>query len=56
MSWPIKSLALLVVTVMFMNSHSYCVRIKSRDHSVASVELSLGWSRMSWAEAEIKAL
>ncbi len=50
MSWRTKSLALLEVTVMLMNSHSYWMRITSRDHSVASEELSLAWSRMSLAE------
>ncbi|TNN52698.1 hypothetical protein EYF80_037078 [Liparis tanakae] len=33
-----------------MNSHSYWVRITSRDHSVASEELSVARSRMSLAE------
>lgn len=54
MSWPNGSLALLAVTVMLMNSHSYWVRITSRDHSVASEELSLGWSRRSLAEVRDK--
>jgi len=50
MSWPRISLAFLEVTVILMNSHSYWVRITSRDHSVASEELSLARSRMSLAE------
>lgn len=48
-SWPSVSVAFWVVTIMLMKSHSYWVRISSRDHSVASDELSLARSRMSLA-------
>lgn len=48
-SWSSRSVAFLVVTIMLINSHSYWVRINSRDHSVASDELSLARSRMSLA-------
>lgn len=50
MSWSSRSVAFLAVTFMLMNSHSYWVLITSRDHSVASEELSLAWRRMSLAE------
>lgn len=45
MSWPSGPVALWLVTVICIKSHSYWVLITSRDSSVASEELSVASSR-----------